>query len=97
MNQAEIAETLCINKNTEKADKCKGCCYLDNTLDKLDDLPVESKQKENKTKVNQEEIIAIENQSLRMILPFSSQFYFGNLCVLSNQNSFEILDPPPRF
>ena len=22
---------------------------------------------------------------------------FGNLCVLSNQNSFEILDPPPRF
>lgn len=36
-NQDWIAATLCINKDNEKANACKGCCYLDKQIKKVDE------------------------------------------------------------
>ena len=97
MNQDEIAKTLCINKNTEKSESCQGCCYLDKTLDKLDESFTDSEQKENKVKVTQDEIIAISNEKIQLIDLKSQKAIFAKYSYLTASSVKSILDPPPRF
>lgn len=97
MNQTEIANQLCINKNTEKADSCMGCCYLEKSLDKMNETSNDTEKKEPTFKVNQEELIAIENNSLSLIPLASCQVFFGNFFSASSDFPIGILDPPPRF
>jgi hypothetical protein len=48
-NQDWIAKTLCINKDNEKANACKGCCYLDKQLKKVEEPSnANAPSKENK-------------------------------------------------
>lgn len=97
MNQDEIAKTLCINKNTEKSESCQGCCYLDKTLDKLDETSTDSEQKENKIKVVQDEIIAISNENIQLIDLKSFKVIFAKYLFHTVCSVKSILDPPPRF
>ena len=97
MNQEEIAKTLCINKNTEKSESCKGCCYLDKTLDKLDESNSDSEQKDNKVKVTQDEIIAISNEKIQLIDLKSQKAIFAKYSYHTATSVKSILDPPPRF
>ncbi len=97
MNQNEIANQLCINKNTEKADSCQGCCYLEKSLEKMNETSADTEKKEPTFKVNQEELIAIENHSLNLIPLSSSLFFYGNRALFVSNYKIGISDPPPRF
>jgi hypothetical protein len=48
-NQDWIATNLCENRNNKKADLCKGCCYLDKQLKKVDG-PAPSNTESNNNK-----------------------------------------------
>lgn len=52
-NQNWIAKELCINKNTDKADLCAGCCVLEDKLEKVNDEP--SPKSDSASKIQKEE------------------------------------------
>ncbi|GAB1448841.1 hypothetical protein MASR2M44_18600 [Bacteroidota bacterium] len=68
-NQDWIAKELCINRNTEKADSCAGCCVLEDKLEKVNDEPLEESlpaskiQKEDLSPFIQAELFAYKSIS----------------------------------
>lgn len=66
-NQDWIAKELCINRNTEKADSCAGCCVLEDKLEKVNDEPLEESlpaskiQKEDLSPFIQTELFAYKS------------------------------------
>jgi len=36
LNQKYVAENLCINKDNKEREDCKGCCYLNDQIKKVD-------------------------------------------------------------
>jgi hypothetical protein len=91
LNQEYIAENLCINKDNEEREDCKGCCYLNDQIKKVEtqtETPNTPAQKvpTQKKESNWEYFLGISEKDI--CIP-SKQFTF--LAFLSKQQDSQYL------
>jgi len=70
VNQDAIAAELCINKENEKRPDCKGCCVLNEQLEKVEENPVVPASDTNKKEVTEILLVCCFNDiSVEPIFP----------------------------
>lgn len=87
-NQDTIAAELCINKENKKRQDCKGCCVLNEQLEKVEDTPKESSTPiNNKKELSEIALVFYFNQILvEPIYPMNKE-------LSSNRYTLDVLTP----
>ncbi len=95
-NQDWIAATLCENKNTQKADLCKGCCYLDKQLKKVEEpAPSNTETKGNKKLQGAEDWVYLPQQKTSIALQQSTySFAIAMEAKLPTMHQQKLIKPP---
>ncbi len=96
-NQKWIAENLCENKNNEKADLCKGCCYLDKQLKKVVEPSSENNDQKNRKLIqSSEDWVYINNKEIHSIIYLNDRFVGLFIELKINSTFIKDLAPPPK-
>lgn len=96
-NQDAIAAELCINKENEKRQDCKGCCVLNEQLEKVEDpAPENNLPTNNKKEITEIALVFCFKQMLvEPIFPVNKKLSFHRYFTdLLHPHVLELIKPP---